>query len=120
MGADTKANTWPVRGRSALEVGDLRLTQHLCELGRPPTDVVVEKTAKDGQGGYSERANVSRGPLTRLLSRRAPPPPLAHSLARTETGVEGASALAAVLKETQITNLKCVAARAFAFCVNAR
>ena len=30
-------------------------------------------------------------------------------------GDQGASALAAVLKETKITNLKCAAARAFAF-----
>ena len=49
-------------------------------------------------------------PLTRLLSHHVPPPPLAHSLAENEIGDEGASALAAVLKETKITNLKCAAA----------
>ena len=49
-------------------------------------------------------------PLTRLLSHRVPPPPLAHSLADNEIGDEGASALAAVLKETKITNLQCAAA----------
>ena len=49
-------------------------------------------------------------PLPRLLSHHVPPPPLAHSLAENEIGDEGASALAAVLKETKITNLKCAAA----------
>ena len=48
--------------------------------------------------------------LTRLLSHRVPPPPLAYSLAQNEIGDEGASALAAILKETQITKLMCAAA----------
>ena len=48
--------------------------------------------------------------MTRLRSHRGPPPPLAHSLAENEIGDKGASALAAVLKETKITNLKCAAA----------
>ena len=46
------------------------------------------------------------------------PPPIPCSLAANAIGVEGAcpSALAAVLKETQITNLECAAApRVFAF-----
>ena len=46
-------------------------------------------------------------PLTRLLSHRVPPPPLAHSLEENEIGGEGASALAAVLKETKIADLGC-------------
>ena len=47
-------------------------------------------------------------PLTRLLSH-SPDPSLARSLARNEIRAKGASALAAVLKEAQITNLKCAA-----------
>ena len=42
-------------------------------------------------------------------------PPLTRSLYDNDIGDKGASALAAILKETQITNLKCAAARAFAF-----
>jgi hypothetical protein len=41
--------------------------------------------------------------------------PLAHSLGGNRIGNQGASALAAILKETQITNLGCAAARVFAF-----
>ena len=42
--------------------------------------------------------------------------PLARSLYDNELGDEGVSALAAILKETQITNLKCAAApKVFAF-----
>ena len=41
--------------------------------------------------------------------------PLAHSLGANDIGAEGATALAAILKETQITNLGCAAARVFAF-----
>ena len=37
------------------------------------------------------------------------------SLQKNNIGGEGASALAAILKETKITNLECTAARAFAF-----
>jgi hypothetical protein len=40
---------------------------------------------------------------------------LTHSLGHNHIGDEGASALAAILKETQITNLGCAAARVFAF-----
>ena len=36
-------------------------------------------------------------------------PPLTHSLGGNDIGVEGVSALAAVLKETMISNLKCAA-----------
>ena len=47
---------------------------------------------------------------TRLL------PPIPCSLGYNGIGVEGTSALAAVLKETMITNLECAATReAFAF-----
>ena len=46
---------------------------------------------------------------TRLL------PPISCSLGYNYIGVEGASALAAVLKETMITNLKCALPRVFAF-----
>jgi hypothetical protein len=53
-------------------------------------------------------------PLTRLLSHHPHPTP--HSLGDyNKIGDQGASALAAILKETQITNLKCAAARVFAF-----
>jgi hypothetical protein len=41
--------------------------------------------------------------------------PLAHSLGGNIIGAEGATALAAILKETQITSLGCAAARVFAF-----
>jgi hypothetical protein len=41
--------------------------------------------------------------------------PLAHRLGGNDIGAKGATALAAILKETQITNLRCAAARAFAF-----
>ena len=48
-------------------------------------------------------------PLTRTCSLTAPTQP-PGSLSRSNIGPEGGSALAAVLKETQITNLKCAAA----------
>ena len=44
------------------------------------------------------------------LRRTIPAPTLARSLGDNQIGVDGASALAAVLKETQITNLECAAA----------
>ena len=44
-----------------------------------------------------------------------PAPPFARSLQENNIGVQGASALAAILKETKITNLRCAAARVFAF-----
>ena len=43
------------------------------------------------------------------------PPPIPCSLAYNKIGDEGASALAAILKETQITELMCAATRAFTF-----
>jgi len=49
-------------------------------------------------------------PLTRLYSLTIPTPPLARSLGGNSIGAEGATALAAILKETQITNLRCAAA----------
>ena len=47
-------------------------------------------------------------PLTRYILTVSHP--LVHSLKGNEIGDEGASALAAILKETQITHLKCAAA----------
>ena len=44
-----------------------------------------------------------------LLALTILAPPLTHSLGGNGIGDEGASALAAVLKETQITKLKCAA-----------
>ena len=54
-------------------------------------------------------------PIDTLALPPIPAPPLACSLRWNWIGEEGTSALAAILKETQITNLKCAAARAFAF-----
>ena len=42
------------------------------------------------------------------------------SLCFNHIGVEGASALAAVLKETRISTLKCASAPSVRFCVSAR
>ena len=61
---------------------------------------------------------VAAPPLTRLLCSEfilaytltAPTSPIPCSLSHNQLGDEGASALAAVLKETQITNLKYAAA----------
>ena len=39
--------------------------------------------------------------------------PLAHSLGANDIRAEGTTALAAILKETQITNLGCAAAHVF-------
>ena len=49
-GADKKANTWgPVRGRGALELGDLRLLEDGGERGGAlVSDVVVAETANAG------------------------------------------------------------------------
>ena len=48
-------------------------------------------------------------------------PPLTHSLGHNDIGVEGASALAAVLKETQIKHLGCaIAPQSVRFCVSVR
>ena len=47
-------------------------------------------------------------------------PPTPCSLENNSIGVEGASALAAILKDTQITNLKCAAAPSARLCINAR
>ena len=52
-------------------------------------------------------------PIDTLALPPIPAPPLACSLRWNWIGEEGTSALAAILKETQITNLKCAAARAF-------
>jgi len=59
-------------------------------------------------------------PLTRLYSLTIPTPPLAGSLERNEIGDQGASALAAILNKTEITNLKCATARrSVCICVKA-
>ena len=57
--------------------------------------------------------------MTRLLSLTILAPPLTRSLGANNIGVNGASALAAVLKETQITTLKCAAASKCSFFVSA-
>ena len=59
-------------------------------------------------------------PLTRLLSHHMPAPPLARSLRKNYIGVQGASALAAILKDTKITTLKCAAVPSVRFRVSAR
>ena len=46
-----------------------------------------------------------------------PTPPLARSLGYNKIGDEGASALAAILKETKITSLGCAATRVLALCM---
>ena len=51
-------------------------------------------------------------PLTRLLSHSSLLSPIPCSLDDNDIGPKGASALAAVLKETMISNLKCAAAPA--------
>ena len=53
-------------------------------------------------------------PVDTCLLSYCPHPSLC-SLKYNDIGAEGASALAAILKETQITQLKCAAARVFAF-----
>ena len=80
---------------------------------------------RGAQGELRDLAQVRRHPRvfaflsapvdTRLCSLTIPTPPLAHSLERNNIRAEGASALAAIFKETQITELKCAAARVFAF-----
>jgi len=60
-------------------------------------------------------ANVSAPIDTPILSHHPHPTPLARSLNSNNIGERGASALAAILKETQITSLGCAAARVFAF-----
>ena len=42
------------------------------------------------------------------------------SISDNKIGDEGASALAAILKETMISNLECAAAPSVCFCVSAR
>ena len=59
-------------------------------------------------------------PLTRLCSLALPTSPTLCSLWDNAIGDKGASALAAILKETQITNLECAAAPSVRFCVSAR
>ena len=49
--------------------------------------------------------------MTQLLSLTILAPPLTRSLGENNIGVKGASALAAVLKETKITTLGCAPTR---------
>ena len=56
--------------------------------------------------------------MTRLLSHHLRPSPLIRSLEDNYIGHQGTSALAAILKETQITNLKCATAPSVCFCVS--
>ena len=49
---------------------------------------------------------VCQRPLTLLILHHPRPPLLAHSLYKNGIGAQGASALAAVLKETRIAELK--------------
>ena len=50
-----------------------------------------------------------------------PQPHPCRSISNNEIGAEGASALAAVLKKTQITHLECaIAPQGVCFCVSAR
>ena len=48
--------------------------------------------------------------LTSICSHTIFAPPLVRSVGDNEIGDEGAAALAAVLKETMISNLECAAA----------
>ena len=57
----------------------------------------------------SVRFSVS-APLTRTCPLTVPPP-IPRSIGDNRIGDEGASALAAILKETMISNLKCAATR---------
>ena len=59
-------------------------------------------------------------PLTLLPSHRPNLTPMLCSISVNKIGDDGASALAAVLKETRISKLKCAAAPSVRFCVSAR
>ena len=48
--------------------------------------------------------------ITNSCSLTVPTLPFVHRLAHNDIGAQGASALAAVLKETKISNLECAAA----------
>ena len=58
-----------------------------------------------------KRSLLCQRPLTRLLICHSRSAPRSHSLDGNDIGVKGASALAAILKETQITKLRCAAPR---------
>ena len=84
---------------------------------------------RGSQGERRDFAQVRRRPRvfaflsalvdTRLLSHTLPQP-IPCSLGQNAIGVKGASALAAVLKKTKITHLKCAAAPSVCFRVSAR
>ena len=65
-----------------------------------------------------ERSLSCQRPLTHACALSLPPT-TSCSLWDNDIGAEGASALAAVLKETKISNLKCAAALSVRFCVSA-
>ena len=67
------------------------------------------------QGREGKRSQRCQRPIDTPTLSPFPTLPLAHSLGGYNIGAEGATALAAILKETQITNLGCAAARVFAF-----
>ena len=84
---------------------------------------------RGAQGECLDLTQVHRHPEFRLVVStpidtpalsRDPSLPLARSLRANNIRAEGASALAAVLKETKISNLKCAAALCVRFCVSAR
>ena len=57
-----------------------------------------------------KRSLLCQRPLTRTCPLTVPPP-IPRSIGNNRIGAEGASALAAILKETMISNLKCAATR---------
>ena len=64
----------------------------------------------DTEGKAKVFAFVSMPADTHLPSHCAPTP-IPRSIGNNRIGAEGASALAAILKETMISNLKCAATR---------
>jgi hypothetical protein len=76
----------------------------LCACRHPQGDA-------DRQPGVRRRPSVAfvSMPLDILTLSPFPTPPLARSLESNIIGAQGASAFAAVLKETKITTLKCAA-----------
>ena len=66
-----------------------------------------------------ERSLFCQCPLTHTCPLTVPPP-IPRSIGNNRIGAEGASALAAILKETQITTLECATPpQIVRFCVNA-
>ena len=59
-------------------------------------------------------------PIDTPLSHHPHPTLLARSIGSNKIGDQSASALAAILKETQITNLRCASPQSVCFYANAR